>query len=172
MVRVWEVDPPAGNAALEWIVVTSLETQTCEQAWQRIEWYRCRWIVEEYHQCLKTGCRIEERQVHTADRFMRLLGLLSPLAVRLLQLRDLARLVPESAALQHLEPAAVTLVPARAALAPEDLTVARFWREVACLGGYLARTRDCPPGWKTVWKGWLYLQTLLEGVQLAAHLHL
>jgi|SRR5271165_2566587 len=172
MVRVWETDPPADEEALEWIVVTSLVTQTCEQAWQRIEWYRCRWVVEEYHQCLKTGCRIEERQVHTADRFMRLLGLVSPMAVRLVQLRDLARLVPESAALQHLEPAAVTLVAARAALSPEDLTVARFWREVACLGGYLARTRDGPPGWKTLWKGWLHLQTVLEGVQLAAHLHL
>ena len=128
--------------------------------------------VKSTTQFLKTGCPIEARQVQTADRFMSLLGLVSPMAVRLVQLRYLARLVPETAALQHLEPAAVTLVAARAALSPEELTVARFWREVACLSGDLARTRDGPPGWKTLWKGWLYLQTLLEGVQLAAHLHL
>jgi hypothetical protein len=153
-------------------LVTSLEPSTAGQAWQRVEWYRCRWIVEEYHQCLKTGCRIEARQVQTADRFMRLLGLVSPMAVRLVQLRDLARLAPESVASQHLEAAAVAVVAARASLSPEQLTVAQFWQEVARLGGYLARTRDGPPGWQTLWKGWLYLQTLLEGLQLAAHLRL
>jgi hypothetical protein len=59
-VRVWEPDPPVGETALEWILLTSLCTETGEHAWQRVEWYRCRWIVEEYHQCLKTGCRLEE----------------------------------------------------------------------------------------------------------------
>src|ERR1051326_8385789 len=82
MVRVWETEPPPGEAALEWILVTSLETQTCAQAWLQAEWYRCRWAVEEDHQCLKTGCRVEERYVHTAERLIRLLGLLSPVAVR------------------------------------------------------------------------------------------
>jgi hypothetical protein len=28
--------------------------------------------------------------------------------------------------------------------------------EVARLGGYLARRRDGPPGWKTLWLGWLH----------------
>ena len=50
------------------------------------DWYRCRWVVEEEHQRLKTGCQIEERNVHTAERLMRLLGLLSPITVRLLHL--------------------------------------------------------------------------------------
>lgn len=106
-VRVWETNPPADDAALEWILLTSLETQTCAQAWERVDWYRCRWIVEEYHQCLKTGCRIEARQIHTAERFIRLLGLLSPMAVRLLQLRDVTRCAPESAATEHVAPIAV-----------------------------------------------------------------
>jgi hypothetical protein len=39
-------------------------------------------VVEEYHQCLKTGCRIQERQLQSAERLIRLLGMLSPLAVR------------------------------------------------------------------------------------------
>jgi hypothetical protein len=97
---------------------------------------------------------------------------LSPTAVRLLQLRDVARLAPESAAVQIVEPEAVALIAARAALPPEQLTAATFWQEVARLGGHLARTRDGPAGWKTLWKGWLYLQTLLEGAHLAAQLRL
>lgn len=170
VVRVWENDPPAEEEALAWILLTSLSTTTCEHAWQRVDWYRCRWVVEEYHQCLKTGCQVEERNVHTADRLIRLLGLLSPIAVRLLQVRDLARRMPELAAVQVVEPAAVALIAARASSPPEQLTVAVFWQEVARLGGYLARRRDGPPGWKTLWKGWLHLQIMLEGMHLAAHL--
>jgi hypothetical protein len=66
----------------------------------------------------------------------------------------------------------VTLIAALLSLPPEQMTVAAFWQEVARLGGYLARRRDGPPGWKTLWKGWLHVQTLLEGVHLAAHLRL
>jgi hypothetical protein len=171
-VRVWETNPPADAEPLEWILLTSLETQTCAHAWERVDWYRCRWIVEDYHQCLKTGCRIEARQIHTAERCMRLLGLLSPMAARLLQLRDMARCMPAVAATERVAPNAVAIIAARAAVPPESLTVAAFWLEVARLGGYLARTRDGPPGWRSLWHGWLYLQTLVEGVQLAAHLRL
>ncbi len=172
VVRVWEPEPAASEEALEWILLTSLETATCEHAWQRVNGYRCRWIVEEYHQCLKTGCRLEERSLRTIERLIRLLGLLSPIAVRLLPLRDLARQAPESPAVQQVEPAAVTRIAASLSLPPEQVTVARFWQEVARLGGHLGRRRDGPPGWKTLWKGWLHVQIMLEGVHLAAHLRL
>jgi hypothetical protein len=112
VVRVWESEPPAGEEALERVLLTSLETTTCAHAWLRVDWYCCRWVVEDYHQCRKTGCRIEERHIHTAKRLTRLLGLLSPMAVRLMQLRDLARRTPESAVVQSLEPTAVALIAA------------------------------------------------------------
>jgi Transposase Tn5 dimerisation domain. len=50
------------------------------------------------------------------------------------------------------------------------MTIGTFWVEVARLGGFLARRSDGSPGWETLWKGWLYVQTLLEGVHLASHL--
>ena len=40
------------------------------------------------------------------------------------------------------------------------------------MGGYQARKSDGPPGWKTLWKGWLSLQTLVEGVHLTTQLRL
>jgi hypothetical protein len=130
------------------------------------------WVTQRPHQCLKTGCRIEERHVHTAERLTRLLGLLSPMAVRLLQLRDLARRTPESAVVQSLEPAAVALIAASLKLPQEQVTAATFWQEVARLGGHLEWGRDGPPGWRTLWKGRLHLQTMLEGARLATHLRL
>src|SRR5436309_1024440 len=104
VIRVWEEQAPDGEEPLEWIVVTSVPTTTLAQAWERVEWYRHRWLVEDYHQCLKSGCRIEERQLQTVDGLIRLLGLLSPLAVRLVQIRGYARSQPERPAHEVIEP--------------------------------------------------------------------
>ncbi len=169
VVRVWE-EGPEGEEALEWIVLTDLPTLSTEHAWERACWDRCRWVVEEYHQGLKTGCRIEERQGQTTERLIRLLGCLSPIAVRLLQRRDLSRQEPERPASEVIEQQALAILSAHAGRSPSSMTLGSFWTEVARMGGYLARRGDGPPGWKTLWKGWLQLQTLLEGVHLASHL--
>ncbi len=171
-IRVWEEQPPAGEEPLEWLLLTSVPTGTRADAWERASWYECRWVVEDYHQCLKTGCRIEERQMHTADRLTRLLGLLSPVAVRLLQLRDLSRQEPDHLALQVVEADLLAVVAAQTGSSPASMTMASFWQAVARMGGYLARRRDGPPGWKTLWAGWLRAQTLLEGVHLVTQLRL
>jgi Transposase DNA-binding/Transposase DDE domain len=172
VIRVWEEQAPAGEEPLEWILVTSVPTTTLEQAWERVEWYRQRWLVEDSHQCLKSGCRIEERQLQTVDGLIRLLGLLSPLAVRLLQIRGFAREEPERPAHEVVEPLMLAVVAQRSGQSPLTMTVGSFWTEVARLGGYLARSHDGPPGWRTIWKGWLSLQTFLEGVHFAVHLRL
>jgi len=49
--------------------------------------YRDRWLIEEYHKCLKTGCQIEKVQLKTADRLLALFGLLGVIATQLLQLK-------------------------------------------------------------------------------------
>jgi Transposase Tn5 dimerisation domain len=171
-IRVWEEQTPAGEEPLEWILLTSVPTTTLEEAWERVGWYEHRWTVEDYHQCLKTGCRLEDRQLQSADRLIRLLGLLSPLAVRLLQLRDLARSSPQRPAHEVLDADLLAIVAAQAGQAPALMTTGAFWKAVAQMGGYLARSGDGPPGWKTLWKGWQHVQMLLEGAHLAAHLRL
>jgi hypothetical protein len=170
VIRVWEPEPPQGVEPVEWVLITSVPTITPEAAWERVDWYRCRWLIEDYHQCLKSGCRLEQRQLHAYAGLTRLLALLAPIAVRLLQLREMARLFPERLATAALPRELVLLVATLAELPVESLTVGEFWRAVARYGGYLGRKRDGPPGWQTLWRGWLHIQTLLEGVQLAAHL--
>lgn len=172
VIRVWEEQAPEGEEPLEWLLLTSMPTTSLEQAWERVDWYRLRWLVEDYHQCLKSGCRIEQRQLQSVDGLMRLLGLLSPLAVRLMQVRERARQEPERPAAEVIEPLMLAVLAERAGQSPESMTLGTFWTEVARLGGYLARSHDGPPGWRTIWKGWLELQTLLEGVHLAFHLRL
>jgi hypothetical protein len=167
VVHVVEIDPPAGVEPLEWVLITSVPTLTLAAAWERVDWYRCRWLIEEYHRCLKSGCLLEQRQLRDYAGLSRLLSLLAPIAVRLLQLREIARLYPERLATEALPRELVQLVATLAEVPVETLTVDRLWRAVAGWGGYLGRRGDGPPGWQTLWRGWLHVQTLLEGVRLA-----
>jgi hypothetical protein len=170
VVRVWEADPPPSvKEPVEWILLTSLPTETAEDAWARVDWYTGRWLIEEFHHSLKTGCAVEKRRL-PGESLVRLLGLLLPLAVRLLQLRDLAQQDPSALAAAGVPAEEVGLVAHVAHEDPARLTVGRFWRLVAQRGGYQGRRSDGPPGWKALWFGWLEIQTLLQGVRLAAQL--
>ena len=160
--------PPEGVEGLEWILLTSVPTA----AWERVDWYRARWIVEDYHQGLKTGCSIEERHLQSYEALRRLLGFLAPAAVRLLQLRAVARETPERLASEFLPTDLVQVVAALAKVPAAELTAQQGWFAIARRGGYLRRRSSGPPGWKTLWKGWFYVQTLLEGVHLASRLSL
>ena len=172
VIRVWEPEPPEGVEGLEWVLLTSVRTATLAQAWQRVDWYRARWLVEDYHQGLQTGCRIEERQLQSYEALRRLLGLLAPVAVRLLQLRAVARETPERLASEILPTDLVQVVALLAKVPAATLTAQQCWSAIARCGGYLRRRSSGPPGWKTLWKGWFYVQTLLEGVHLATRLSL
>jgi len=168
LIRTWEVNaPPDVDEPLEWILITSVPVETVEDALERIQWYAHRWLTEEYHQCLKTGCAIEKRQLDHADDIRRLLGFCGPLAVRLLQIRQWARLDPEAPAVAYIDPLTVQILVERLPRPPvQPLTLRRFWRGVAQLGGYQGRRGDGPPGWRTIWRGWQYLNDLVDGARL------
>jgi len=120
---------------------------------------------------LKTGCQIEHRQFDHGDDIRRLLGLCSPVAVRLLQLRQVARLEPQAPVGEYVDPSTVKILSERLDwYSGELLTVNEFWRAVSHLGGYLGRPGDGPPGWKTFWKGWRQLSELVTGARLYADL--
>ena len=95
VVHVVEVDPPKGEEPVEWILLTSLPVESFEDAWRILTYYEKRWLIEEWHKALKTGCRVEGRQLKRKERLERMTGLLSVVAVRLLQLKSAARTTPE-----------------------------------------------------------------------------
>mgnify|MGYP001766048834 CR=1 FL=1 len=170
IVRAWEATPPADGEALEWLLATTVPVATAADALERLDWYTARWLVEDYHQCLKTGCAIEQRDFEEAVRIERLLGFLAIVAVRLLQLRESARQEPNAPALATVAPLFVHLLAAKLRLAGNTITLRQFWRGVAQLGGFRGRRSDGDPGWKTLWAGWLQLEALADGARLAAQL--
>jgi len=170
VVRTWEVDAPSEvEEPIEWILTTSVPTHTVAEALERVQWYTCRWLAEDYHQCLKTGCVIEKRRFDQGDDIKRLLGFCGPIAVRLLQLRHIARTNPEAPAEAHVDPLTIQILRQRLPqLSMEPLTIGDFWQGVAQLGGHQGRQHDGPPGWKTLWRGWQYLNDLVSGARLYA----
>lgn len=170
VVYVVEVDASADVTPICWVLLTSLPAKTLTKAWTVIEYYESRWLVEEYHKALKTGCRVTDRQLKTASRLEAMVGLMSVTAVRLLRLKSLARTSPDVPA-QRVVPQLwlQMLKAARKGLnRVHDLTVGQFYREVAKLGGFLGRKGDGNPGWITIWRGWEKLNNLVHGVSLAS----
>jgi Transposase Tn5 dimerisation domain len=163
-IRVWRVR--VWNDTLEWLLLTPRPVETLDQALDIIAWYSRRWLVEEFHEAWKTGCRAEQRQLEEADRLVPLLGALAIVAARLLRLRDAARC--DGAAPADVPQATIQILAAELQQPAACLTTNRdFLRGVARLGGFLARKSDGEPGWLTIWKGWFVLSILVEGFEPA-----
>jgi hypothetical protein len=151
---------------LEWLLLCDAEVTSFAQALEVALQYATRWLVEEFHKVLKTGLGIEQLPLETGAELMAAVALLSVVALRLLQVREVARLVPDApppaSGLSQLE---LDVLAARTERRLD--TVSAVAVAVGHLGGHLNRTRDGLPGWLTLWRGYLILQVLVEGVRLA-----
>jgi hypothetical protein len=164
---VREVDPPAGAAPLEWVLLTNVPVATAADAWERADWYACRPVIEEFHKALKTGCGVEDLQFTTRHALEVAIALLSVVATRLLRLRDLSRddRTKDRPAADVLDPVYVEVLSAVRFKRRRPLTVLEFCLALAWLGGHLNRKSDRPPGWLVLWRGWTKLQQMVAAVE-------
>jgi len=170
VVRAREMGPPpAVKEPIDWVLLTSLPVEDLGAAMEVIGDYERRWVIEEWHKALKTGCGVERRQLQASPRLEALTGVLSVVAVRLLQMREMGRRQPHRAARELVPADSVGLVhrARRGRGRPEDWTIGEFIGGLAGLGGFLGRKGDGEPGWITIWRGWDALNWMLRGVQLA-----
>jgi Transposase DNA-binding len=170
VVLVKEIDPPAGMEPLEWVLLTNVAVDTWEEACIRIEWYRCRWIVEEFHKAIKTGCDIEALGFHKEERLEPVIALLSVVGVFLLQLRNWSRREDaKQRPAQEVVPLLWVQVLSqwRHQRTCSDWSVHDFFYALARLGGHQNRKGDGMPGWITIWRGWTKLQAMIAGASAA-----
>lgn len=169
VVRVWEVDPPAGQERLEWFLLTNHEVKTFEDAYEVVRWYECRWVIEEYHKGLKTGCKIESPQFTCEDRLQPAIALISIVTLTLLSLRDAGRRedAKNRKAVEIIGEDYVEILSAwRHGKVKMDWTIHDFVLALARLGGHQNRKNDHPPGWQILWRGWADLQAMLVGADV------
>jgi hypothetical protein len=173
VVHAFEPNPPDDSEPVDWLLLTSEPVETLEQVEWVLEVYEARWLIEDFHMGLKTGCALEKRQLETAAAMKNLLSILSVIAWQLLALRAAARAtepVAASTVLTAEQQEVLFLLRPKLRREP-DLTAQRALVEIAKLGGYLARRSDGPPGWRTLWRGMekvLIGQEVLVAQQLRA----
>jgi Transposase Tn5 dimerisation domain len=165
-VRAWEVDAPEGVEALEWVLYTDRPITTLEDALGVVLDYGTRSLIEEFHKGLKTGLKAEKLQLEIASRLFAAIAVMSIVALRLLDLRELGRRCPEApascAGLSTEELAVLSVAVERAVTTVSEVLLA-----IGRLGGHMNRRSDGMPGWITLWRGMEKLRLMVKGSRLA-----
>jgi hypothetical protein len=152
-----ETNPPANEEALKWRLLTTCQIDTFEQACEKLDWYCKRWGIEIYHRTMKSGCKIEERQLGHADRIESCLAIDMVVAWRIYHLTKLGRETPDVPCTVFFEDAewkALVAYKTQNPIPPlKPPLLYEAMRMVASLGGFLGRKCDGHPGTKTIWLG-------------------
>ena len=164
--------PIAEGIPVDWMLLTDQPVETAEDALRLAQWYTRRWVIEEFHRALKEGCKVEKSQLSDAEDVMRLSSLFGVVAVRLLQLRDMARPGHPDAdnpeALRQWAPSSwIRMLAKVEKVASDQMTPKRFLLAIARKGGFIGRKGDGWPGWKCLWQGWVFCHAMAVGFEAA-----
>lgn len=171
VVRVFEVDVPENaKEPLEWILLTDAVVEHFEQGLEVALQYNARWLIEEFHKGLKTGLGAERLQLETAARLFAAIAIMSLVALRLIDLREVLRVEPEAPADTAGVLSPLELQVLRARLKRPIQTVREMALALGRLGGHMNRKADGLPGWQTLWRGMKKLRLLVQGVLLTKEL--
>jgi hypothetical protein len=127
------------------------------------------WKIELFHKILKSGCHVEAARLRTAERLTKLIAMCCILSWRIFWTTMIARTAPDAPPQTALTEAEMTVVDRAVRdrpTVPAEKTALHYLLKIACLGGYLARRRDRPPGNTVMWRGWSRLMDMMLGANL------
>ena len=155
-----ESAPPEGQAAISWVLLTNLPVKDFEAAAEKVQWYGKRWGIETWHKVLKSGCKVEDCLLETAERLARYLTLFSIIGVRLMHVAYLARVQPDLPATDVFSPEEIEALHVhlyKKLPPPEPPSLREVVRMIGRIGGHLGRKCDGEPGMTVLWRGWMRL---------------
>ena len=167
VVHAREEEPPPAVKPLEWFVLTTLRVTSADDAARILGWYALRWRIEEYFRVLKSGCKVEELQHHTAERLERAIAIKMVVGWRIQLMVQLGRETPDlpKDLLFSDSELRVLAVFARSRNLPAPPRLGDAVGLVARLGGWLGRKRD-PPGAQLLWHGYTQLVAMAFAFEL------
>lgn len=148
-----EPSPPDGVEPLCWYLVTREAIETKDDVLAVLKSYEARWLIEELHMGIKTGCSAEQRQLGTEHALENFLAFATVIAWQLLCLRDASRRPEGIPAHQVLTPSQLAVLCALRPRLKSNCSAADALRAIATLGGFMGRKSDGNPGWRTLWAG-------------------
>ena len=159
-----EVSPPKGEQPVCWRLWTTVEINDHAAAIEVLGWYSKRWQMEEFHRILKSGCKVEDRQLESLEKLKVVAALDMVVAVGLLALTKAARRQPGGSALGWLtaeQCRALHCYCNKTQVAPQSPpTLGEAVFLIAKLGGFLGRKGDGFPGPQVLWRGWRRLEDI------------
>jgi hypothetical protein len=168
VIHAWEHSQPRGRKPISWKLLTDLPVENLESAIEKLDWYAQRWKIETFHKVLKSGCRVEDARLQTAQRLTNLIAVFCVIAWRVFWLTMVNRTNPKTYADTVFTSAEMSILnhlagnPER----PTPKNLAHYLFAVAKLGGYLARKNDGPPGNTVLWRGLARLTDIHLGFTL------
>jgi hypothetical protein len=157
------------------MLLTTLKVTHFEQALKKVDWYKRRWGIEEYHRTIKCGCRIEDRQLGDRTVWENCLAIDLVVAWRIEHIKKLARetpLAPCTVAFEEHEwQALLAFKRPDQPLPSTPPCVREVTRLTAELGGFLGRKGDGEPGSTTLWRGLQRLHDIATGCLIFKQLH-
>ncbi|MBI4405150.1 MAG: IS4 family transposase [Deltaproteobacteria bacterium] len=163
-VHIWEENPPPGQQAIDWKLVTTQPIETSQQLEAIIDYYTARWVIEEYFKAIKTGCNFEARQQESLHALLTILVVFIPIAWWLLAGRKLAVNKTESSSLYFSEIQRRLLRTYYPKLPTDLSTISGVISTIARLGGHLKH--NGPPGWQVLFRGYQKLLYMEIGYRL------
>jgi len=177
--KIWAVyvtESEPVESPVDWMLLTTAEVKDFEDAKQRVEWYSGRWGIEVYHRTLKTGCRIKDRQLGTADRLETCLGIDMVVAWRIYHLTMLGREIPEHPCTVFFEEVEWKALCCYYFQTPEPPAEPPTMKQAVCMvgsiGGHLGRTGDGMPGTECIWRGIQRLDVAVDMYAIFKHVPL
>lgn len=171
---------------IEWVLLTTEPVDSLTEAITVMAYYRCRWRIEEFHRCWKSGCRVESLQMQSRANLERAMVIKACYGVRLLQLRESMGHDSVPRITGHVAPRSDRRCDR--VLGDAEWKVLWAWREqgkplpskapkldwayyaLAALGGWKDTNRTGRAGWDVLWTGWDRLQERVAGYHAAAAL--
>lgn len=151
--HVFEAQPPAGEAPVEWFLLTTEPIETDEQLLRVVDVYRQRWVIEEFFKALKSGCLYQERQLESREALLNALVLFLPIACQLLWMRSRCRTHPDAPAeglVTKTQEQVIRHFSSRKL--PASPTVRELIWAIAAIGGHLKSNGE--PGWQVLGRAW------------------
>ena len=159
--------PPCERDRIDWRLLTDLPVASPDEAIEKLNWYAMRWKIEVFHKILKSGCKVEESRLRTAERLVNLIATLCILSWRIFWMTMMNRSAPDGVPELVFTPLEVQvlneLIPRRGGTKP---ALSDYLVCLAKLGGYLDRAHDPPPGNTVIWRGLSKLNDILLGAQI------
>ena len=152
---------------LVWYLVTREPIATEADVLAVVRAYEARWIIEELHMGMKTGCSTEERQLGTVHALQNFLAFATVVAWQMLCLRDASRRPQPVRADQVLTRLQMTVLCGLRPRLKADCLAGEALRAIATMGGFMGRKGDGNPGWRTLWAGFEKLLMAEKGFLVA-----